>query len=126
MRLHYNNDYSYSFVNGKEICKFKADNENVNFLTRFFLGSISNGFWEVSLYGNPFMISLDKCTGSCNVLFSKIRVPKEMKHINVKTFNMITNNNKAKTMAKHSSCDFKCKLNSKSCNSNQKWITKSM
>ena len=44
LRLHYNVNYSYSFVNGKEIFKFKADNENVNFLTRFFLGSISNGF----------------------------------------------------------------------------------
>ena len=126
LRLHYNVDYSYSFVNGKEIFKFKADNEDVNFLTHFFLGSISNGLWEVSLNGNPFMISLDKCTGSCNVLFSKIRVPEEMKHINVKTFNMVTNKNKAKTMTRHSSCDFKCKLNSTSCSSNQKWITKSI
>ena len=31
-----------------------------------------------------FMISLDKCTGSCNVLSSKICVPKETKDINVK------------------------------------------
>ena len=30
-----------------------------------------------------FMISLDKCTGSCNVLSSKICVPKETKDINV-------------------------------------------
>ena len=28
-----------------------------------------------------FMISLDKCTGSCNVLFPKIPVPKEIKDI---------------------------------------------
>ena len=35
----------------------------------------------------PLMISLNKCTGSCNVLF----VPKETKDINVKAFNMITN-----------------------------------
>ena len=32
------------FVNGKGIFKFKADNENVNFITQFCLGSISNGF----------------------------------------------------------------------------------
>ena len=31
-----------------------------------------------------FMISLDKCTGSCNVLSSKICVPKETKDTNVK------------------------------------------
>ena len=44
------------------------------------------------------MISLSKCSGSCN-----ISVPKETKYINVK--------NKAKTMAKYISCGGKCKLN---------------
>ena len=47
----------------------------------------------------PFMISLDKYTGSCNVLSRKIYVPKETKGINVKAFNMIANKNEAKTMA---------------------------
>ena len=40
--LHYNADNSFLFVNGKEISKFKADNKNVFFPTRFFLGSISD------------------------------------------------------------------------------------
>ena len=44
LSLHYNADNSYLFVNGKEIIKFKADNKNVNFLIRFCLGSISDGF----------------------------------------------------------------------------------
>ena len=52
------------YVNGKEIFKFKADNKNVNFLTQFCLGSISNGFSatkskEVSLNGNVFDFSVD-------------------------------------------------------------------
>ena len=34
----------------------------------------------------PFMINLNKCTGSC----PNICVPKERKDINVKVFNMIT------------------------------------
>ena len=34
---------------------------------------------------------------------------------------MIANKNEVKTMTKHISCDFKCKLNSTTCNSNQKW-----
>ena len=38
----------------------------------------------------PFMISLNKYTGSCNVLSPKICVPKESKDIDVKAFNMIT------------------------------------
>ena len=42
--LHYNGGNSYLFVNGKEIFKFKGDDENVNFPTQFCLGSISSGF----------------------------------------------------------------------------------
>ena len=64
----------------------------------------------------PFMIS-----GSCNDLSQIICVPKETKDINVKVFNMIKNKNEAKTITKHISCYCKCKFNSTTCNSNQKW-----
>ena len=37
---------------------------------------------------------------------------------------MITNKNEAKAMAKHVSCDCKCKFNSITCNSNHKWNNK--
>ena len=60
---------------------------------------------HVELKCYPFMISLEKCTGSCNVLSPKICVSKETKDINVKAFNMITNKNKAKAMTKHISCN---------------------
>ena len=60
----------------------------------------------------PFMISLDKCIGSCNVLSPKICIPKKTKDINGKAFNMIANKNEAKTMTEHISCDCKCKFNS--------------
>ena len=71
------------------------------------------------------MISLDKCSGSYNVLFPKVCVSKkETKDINVKTFNMITYKNEAKAMTKHISFDCKCKLNCTTCNSNQKWNNK--
>ena len=72
----------------------------------------------------PFMISIDKFTGSCNVIFPKICVPKEIKGIYVKAFNMIANKNEAKPMTKHISCDCKCKFKSTTCNSNQKWNNK--
>ena len=75
----------------------------------------------VELKYYSFMIILEKCTGCCNALSSKICVPKETKDMNVKVFNMITNENDVKTMAKHIPCDCKCKLNSSTCNSNQKW-----
>ena len=55
------------------------------------------------------MISLNKCTASCNVLSPKICVLKETKDIDAKAFNMITNKDEAKAMTGHISCDCKCK-----------------
>ena len=57
--MHYIGDISYSFVNGKEIVKFQADNKNVNFPTKFYLESMSNGFGtaeygEISLKVNLY------------------------------------------------------------------------
>ena len=48
--------------------------------------------FELKYY--PFMISLHKCSGSCNVLSPKICVPKKIKYINA--FTIITNKNKLK------------------------------
>ena len=54
------------------------------------------------------MISLNKCSGRCNVLSQKRCIPKETKDINVKAFNIITNKNEVRPMTEHSSCDCKC------------------
>ena len=54
----------------------------------------------VELKCHPFMINLDQCNGSCNVLSPKKGVPKETKDINVKAFNMTTNKKEVKTMTK--------------------------
>ena len=35
LSLHYNSDNSYSFVNVKDIYKFKTTNKNINFPTQF-------------------------------------------------------------------------------------------
>ena len=69
----------------------------------------------VELKYYPFMISLDKCSESCNVLSPKICVPKETKHLNDTVFTMITNKNEAKAMTKYVSCDCKRKFNSTTC-----------
>ena len=42
----------------------------------------------------PFMISLDKCSGSCNVLSPKICVQMKPKNINDKAFNTIAKKKK--------------------------------
>ena len=64
MSLHYDSDNSYLFVNGKEICKFKASNKNSNFPSQFCLGSISKKFdyvdsEQVSFKGNVYDFSVD-------------------------------------------------------------------
>ena len=69
----------------------------------------------VELEYYPFMISLDKCTGSGNVLSAKICVPKGRKDV-VKACTMITHKNEAKAVTEHISCDRKCKFNSTICN----------
>ena len=67
----------------------------------------------VQLNYYPFMISL------VEVIMSYLqKYVLQKKDISVKVFNIITNKNKAKTMAKYISCDFKCKFNSTTCNSN--------
>ena len=55
----------------------------------------------VELKYYPFMISLNKFTGSCIVLSPKICVPKEIKDINVKAINITTNKTGAKVMTGH-------------------------
>ena len=55
----------------------------------------------VELKYNALMISLDECTGNCNVFSQNICVSKETKDINMKAFNIIINKNEAKTMTKH-------------------------
>ena len=64
MSLHYSHDNSYSFVNGKEIYKFKAEKKNVDFPARFFLGSKSKRFGRVDsrdipLKGSVYGFSVD-------------------------------------------------------------------
>ena len=50
----------------------------------------------VELKYYSFLISLDKCNGSCNVLSPKISVPKETKDMNAKVFNIVTKTMKLK------------------------------
>ena len=77
LRLHYIADNSYLFANGKEIFKFKTDNENVNFPTQFCHANLSNGFSatdssKVSLNGNVYDFSVDyKSIDKSNILKRK-------------------------------------------------------
>ena len=79
---------------------------------------------RVDLKYYPFIISLDKRTGSCKSVdetSTRICVSSKTKDVNGKVFNIVTNKNEDKTMVNHILCDRKWKFNSTTCNSNQKW-----
>ena len=64
LSLDYNASNTYLFVKGKEIFNFKANNKNINFLTQFCLGGISEWFSasysrKVTLNGNVYHFSVD-------------------------------------------------------------------
>ena len=70
------------------------------------------------------MISLDNSNIRCNViedLPTETCVSSETKDVTFKAFNIIATINDVKSLVKHISCDFKYKVDSTTCNSNQKW-----
>ena len=72
----------------------------------------------------PFLVILYKYVGSCNTLndlSNKICIPNKTEDLNLSVFNMITGINESKTLTKYMSCEFKCKLDWRNCNSDQWW-----
>ena len=85
--LHYNGDNSYLLVTGIEIYKFKVNQENFNFSTIFFLGSISEKFpavesRKVSFKGNMF---------GCSVSVDSSPIDKS-EMLNIHKYLMVENN----------------------------------
>ena len=67
------------------------------------------------------MVDLDRCVGTCNTLndlSNKVCVPNKTKDLNLSVFSMITGIKESKTLTKHISCECKCKIDSRKCNSN--------
>ena len=80
--------------------------------------------YSQEFYYHSFSVKLDRCAGSCNTLndlSNKVCVPNKTEDLNLSVFNMITGINQLKTLAKHISCECKCKLDGRNCNSDQRW-----
>ena len=80
--------------------------------------------YSQELYYYSFAVRQDKCVGSCNTfngLFNKLCVQNKTEDLNLSVFNMITEVNGSKTLAKHVSCECKRKFDVRKCNSNQEW-----
>ena len=72
----------------------------------------------------PFAVKLGRCFGSCNTLndlSNKVRIPNKTETLNLSLFNVITGIKESKTLAKHISCECKCKFDGRKCNSDQSW-----
>ena len=76
------------------------------------------------LYYYPFVVNLDKFTGSCNTLnylSNKACVPNKPEDLNLNVVNMIPGINESEILTKHVSCEWKYMFDGRKCNSNQKW-----
>ena len=73
----------------------------------------------VELKYYPLMISSDNVVEVVMSYHQIYVLQKETKDINVKACNMTANKNQAKTKVKYNLCDYKCKFNNTTCNSNQ-------
>ena len=72
----------------------------------------------------PFAVKLNRSVGSCNTLnhlSNKVYFPNKTEDLNLSVFNIITGINEWKTLLKHTSCEYKSKVDGTKCNSNQWW-----
>ena len=68
----------------------------------------------------PFAFKLDRCAGIFNTLndmSNKECAPNKTEHLNLSAFNITTEINESKTLAKHISCKRKCKFDGRKCTS---------
>ena len=77
---------------------------------------------EILFY--PFTVSVNECVGSCSTIddpYAQVCLPNEVKHRNVKVFNLMSKINETRSLVQHESFKCKCGLNESVCNSRQKW-----
>ena len=65
---------------------------------------------------DPFSVKLDRCFEGCNTLLdlsNQVCIPDKIDDLNLSIFNMFTGIDELKTLAKHISCECKCKFERK-------------
>ena len=79
------------------------------------------------MYFYPFSVSVSKCGGSCNTIdnpYARVCFPNQVRNMNIKDFNLMSEVKKTKFLVRHESCECKCGLNENICNSKEKWSRK--
>ena len=73
----------------------------------------------------PFSsIKVNKCSGNCNNIndpYAKICVPRTVKDLNVRVFNLTSRTNERRHIEWHETCKCICRLDKIICNSKQRW-----
>ena len=72
----------------------------------------------------PYKIKVDRCVGSCNNLtnpYSKVCLPDIVKNINVKFFDLVSQQSELRQVSLHESCKCDCLLNETASNDKQRW-----
>ena len=78
----------------------------------------------IRLHYYPFMVSLDRCDGSCNAIddpSGRICVPKKTKSKSLLVLNMTAGVNESKISIKQILCNCRCKYDGRKYSSYQKW-----
>ena len=82
---------------------------------------VNTKFDETIYY--QFTVSVNKCGRICNIIdhpYARVCVPNEVKNMNAKVFNLITEVNEARFLVQHESFECKCRSNEIACDSKQK------
>ena len=72
----------------------------------------------------PFSIGVNKCSGSFNNIndpYAKLCVPRILKNINVKVFNLMSRTNETRHIDWHETCKCKCRLDASVSSNRQRW-----
>ena len=72
----------------------------------------------------PYSVQISKWSSSCNDIndpYAKLCVPDVVKNINVKVFNLMSRNYKARHIKWHETGKCKCRLDASVCNNKQRW-----
>ena len=85
--------------------------------------NLTSNIYTQGLHYYLFEFNLDGCVGSCNTLNDlsiKVSVANKIENLNICFFDMIRGVRESEISAKRISCEYKCKLNGRKCNLNQK------
>ena len=95
---------------------------NVNPLK--YVSSKTRNFYSDETASFPFIIKTSKYSGICNNIndpYAELCVADVAKNINLKIFNLISENNETRQIKWHETCKCKCRINENVGNNKQRW-----